>query len=315
MFAARGIAVSFSVFAMVYCGLSLVVIGVWRKVRTWSQELPAGRAADALFALRMLPLLGAAVITGAVAVPSFILLEPRATDEPLFGPPLLLGLCGAGLMIFGVRNVAQATGRAWRAISEWTRDARLLDSGAPVPVLQILRTVPAMTVAGILHPKVLLSAAVEFLLTTGELRAAMNHELAHVRRRDNLRKLVLRFVAFPGMQGLEDAWLEATEMAADDAAVANLSEALDLAAALIKLSRLGVADSVVLATGLVHSPAASVNARVERLIAWNEARVRSSSFHEVWYGAGAALMIVTTFAVTYSRLLTDVHVATEWLVR
>jgi Zn-dependent protease with chaperone function len=67
------------------------------------------------------------------------------------------------------------------------------------------------------------------------LQTALNHEVAHVSRRDNLKKLLLRFVAFPGMSGLETAWLEATEMAADDAAVSTAGDALDLAAALIKL--------------------------------------------------------------------------------
>ena len=76
-----------------------------------------------------------------------------------------------------------------------------------------------------------------------------------MRRRDNLKKLLLRFVAFPGMAGLEAAWLEATEMAADDAAVSNAGEALDLAAALIKLSRLGPVEAPVdLTAALVHSP-------------------------------------------------------------
>ena len=38
MFAARGIAVSFSVFAMVYCVLSLAVCLGWRTVRLHSQR-------------------------------------------------------------------------------------------------------------------------------------------------------------------------------------------------------------------------------------------------------------------------------------
>ena len=47
----------------------------------------------------------------------------------------------------------------------------------------------------------LLSGAAELVLTTNELQTALNHEIAHVRRRDNLKKLLLRFVAFPGMAG------------------------------------------------------------------------------------------------------------------
>ena len=118
------------------------------------------------------------------------------------------------------------------------------------------------------------------------------------------------------MAGLEAAWLEATEMAADDAAVSNAGEALDLAAALIKLSRLGPVEAPIdLTAALVHSPASLMNARVERLIAWSDDRLALPHRFSPWYGLGAALATVAAFAVSYSRLLVHVHTATEWLVR
>ena len=161
-----------------------------------------------------------------------------------------------------------------------------------------------------------MSGVAEFLLTGNELQTALNHEIEHVRRRDNLKKLLLRLVAFPGMAGLEAAWLVAIEMAADDAAVSNASEALDLAAALIKLSRLGPAEARAdLTAALVHSPSSAMNARVARLIAWSDARLVSSQRSSLWYGIGAALAAVAVFAVTYGQLLVRVHTATEWLVR
>ena len=126
---------------------------------------------------------------------------------------------------------------------------------------------PALSAAGILRPKILLSGSAEFLLNGNELRTALNHELAHIRRRDNFKKMLLRFVAFPGMRGLEAVWLEASEMAADDAAVSSTADALDLAAALLKLSRLKADEpSPDLTAALVHGHAAIINARVERLI-------------------------------------------------
>src|SRR5579872_119587 len=315
MFAARGLAVSFSVFVMVYCALSLAVCLVWRAVWLRSQRHPVRRIADLLFALRMLPLVAAAVITAAFTVPSFLLLEPRSIDEPMSGIPLALGISGAMLGIFGVVNASLALRRASRTIATWTTSAHPVDSGSPVPVLRISQVVPAMTAAGIVRPKVLLSAAAESMLTANELQTALNHEIAHMRRRDNLKKLLLRFVAFPGMSGLEAAWLEATEMAADDAAVSNAGEALDLAAALIKLSRLGPVEAPVdFTAALVHSPASAVNARVERLITWCEERRVPTPTRSAWYGVGAVMATVAVFAVTYSHLLVRVHTATEWLV-
>jgi beta-lactamase regulating signal transducer with metallopeptidase domain len=148
------------------------------------------------------------------------------------------------------------------------------------------------------------------------LLSALRHEVVHVRRRDNLRKLILRFTAFPGMAEMESAWREATEMAADDAAVSSASEALDLAAAVIKLSRLAPLEAPAeLTTALVHSPAESVNARVERLIAWTEPRPSPAKRYSRGYALCAAVAVIATLAVTYGELLVRVHAATEWLVR
>ena len=316
MFAARGIAVSFSVFVMVYCSLSVAVCLVWRSFLLHAQHYPVRRIADLLFTLRIFPLTTAAIITAAFTVPSFLLLEPRAIEEPIGGIPVVLGLCGAALGIFGFLNAALAMRRASRAIGGWTRGAEPVAASLPVPVLRIARPVPAMIAAGIARPKVLLSGTAEAVLSASELQTALNHEVAHVRRRDNFKKLLLCFVAFPGMSALEESWLEATEMAADDAAVSSATEALDLAAALIKLSKLGPAEPPVdLTAALLHSPAATMNARVERLVAWSDARRVPPQKHSPWYGTTAALATVAVFAVTYSQLLVHVHTATEWLVR
>jgi len=316
MFAVRGIAVSFSVFVMVYGALSLAVCLCWRRIWLRSQGHAVRRCADLLFAVRMFPLVSAAVITVAFTVPSFLLLEPRAIDEPLGGIPLMLGTAGAVLGIYGAANAVMVLLRTSRTVSNWTNEAQPVEARTPVPVLRISTAVPAMTAAGILRPRVLMSGVAEFLLTGNELQTALNHEFEHVRRWDNLKKLLLRLVAFPGMAGLEAAWLEAIEMAADDAAVSNAGEALDLAAALIKLSRLGPADArAELTAALVHSPASAMNARVARLIAWSDPRLTAPHRYSLGYGVGAALAIIAGLAVSYSQLLVHVHTATEWLVR
>jgi beta-lactamase regulating signal transducer with metallopeptidase domain len=320
MFLFRGIAVSLSAFVTVYAALSLAVGVAWRKIATNLEKPRARRTADLLFALRMLPFAAAAAVTLALAVPSFLLLEPRAIVEPVGAIPLVLGSCGILLVLFGVINAGIALRRASRGIALWTLGAESAECAVEVPVLRIARAVPAMTVAGIARPRVLLSRAAEFLLNEGELRRALNHEVAHVRRRDNLKKLMLRLAPCPGLRGLEAAWLEATEMAADDAAVSDAAEALDLAAALIKLSRLSVEPGPIepcvdLTAALVHGPASAVNVRVERLIAWRAEQPTPPRAWSPLYGLTAALITLGFFAVTYSQLLVQVHEATEWLVR
>jgi hypothetical protein len=313
MFAMRGIAVSFSVFVILYCVLSVAVCAVWRRVWLGGQQHSARRCADLLFALRLAPLMAAAAVTLLLAVPSFLLLEPRAVDEPMGAVPVVLSLCAIALLLAGVWKASGALVRASRSVARWSSEGR---SSASSPMLRISAAAPPLTAAGILRPSLWLSQAAEFVLTERELETALRHEVVHVCRRDNLRKLVLRLVALPGMAELESAWREATEMAADDAAVSNASEALDLAAAVIKLSRLAPLEPPAeLTTALVHSPAESVNARVERLIAWTERRQKPTPEYSLKYPLCAAAVVVVTLAVTYTPLLVRVHAATEWLVR
>jgi beta-lactamase regulating signal transducer with metallopeptidase domain len=233
----------------------------------------------------------------------------------------VLGCGGIAVMLAGVWNAVTALVRATRTVALWSSEARVMECGAAnsrqsVAVMRTSAVAPPLTAAGILRPRVWLSGAAEFVLTERELRCALRHEVVHVRRRDNLRKLFLRMVAFPGMAQLESEWREAAEMAADDAAVSNASEALDLAAAVIKLSRLAPLQiSPELTTGLVHSPAESVNARVERLIGWTEARQSRASRYSLAYAMCGMLSVASALAFTYSGMLVRVHAATEWLVR
>lgn len=321
MFALRGIAVSFSIFILLYSALSLAVCGVWRNLRLGTQRHSARRCADLLFILRTIPLLVATAATFALAVPSFLLLEPRAVNEPIGVLPVILGLCGMGTLLAGIWKAAAALLRASRTVARWSSEAGVIGVGRvhsmdSISVLRISGAAPPLTAAGILRPTVWLSRAAEFVLTERELQSALRHEVVHVRRRDNLRKLILRMMAFPGMAEMESAWREATEMAADDAAVSSASEALDLAAAVIKLSRLAPLEAPAeLTTALVNTPAESVNARVERLIAWTEPRPSPAKRYSRGYALCAAVAVIATLAVTYGELLVRVHAATEWLVR
>jgi beta-lactamase regulating signal transducer with metallopeptidase domain len=318
MFATRCLVISFSVFVIVYATLSLVVCFAWRRIWRYSQRYPVRLLANLLFALRISPLVVAAGVTVLVTVPSFLMLEPRAIDEPVGVVPVLLTGCGAALGIFGVLNMGMAVRRASRALTLWTCDAKTVKAAAAFPVLRISRPVPAMAVAGVVRPRILLSCAAERALTREELQAALQHEVAHARRRDNLKKLLLRLVTFPGLSGLDVAWIEASEMAADDAAVSSAGEALDLAAALLKLSCLARACTPAdLTAALVHThgAASAINVRVGQLIAWHEQSNRSARQCSPWYGLPAAAATVVFFSVTYSQLLVQVHTATEWLVR
>ena len=315
MFAIRGMAVSLSVFAIVYSGASIVVLCAWKQLLKRAQDVPVQRLGTLLFAIRIFPLLAAGLVTVIFAIPSFLLLEPRAIVEPMGNDLVVLAGFGVVLVGFALVNALSVILRTSRTVSTWTKSAQPVCSSAPFPMLRIHRRIPPLMAVGIVRPKILLSGSAEFVLNENELRTGVNHEIAHILRRDNLKKLILRFVAFPGMRGLDGAWIQASEMAADEAAVSSTADALDLAAALIKLSKLTSSESVpeVSAT-LIQGPASLINARVERLISWSEhsrmAQESSATKLLVWIVPMAGL-----FATSYYSLLGCLHQATEWLVR
>lgn len=315
MFAVRGMIVSLAVFAVVYSAMSFAVVLTWRRLWAYGKRSSASRRADLLFVLRMIPLISATLLTGAFAVPSFLMFEPRQIEERIGAVPLVAALLGLAVVIFGLGNGIRALTHAWRMVRTWTRGSRPIHSGIDVRVLQTSEARPAMTLAGIVRPTILLSDAARSLLSPSELHAALNHELAHVARWDNFRKLLLQFIAFPGMSELEAEWVEATEIAADDRAVAHAGEALDLASALIKLSRFTpLHPPLELTAALVHTPASLVNARVNRLIAWKEeARTRRGNWIWPVLSAGGATLSILAFG--YGPLLAQMHAMTEWLVR
>src|SRR5580700_7450115 len=155
MFALRGLAISFSIFIMLYCGLSLVVCAAWRIVWLGAQRYSARRRADLLFVLRMIPFVAATGVTLALAVPSFLLLEPRTANEPMGALPVALGVCGMAVMLAGLWNGAAALLRASRTVARWSSEARLIglndaDSRVSIPVLRVSGAAPPLTAAGIL---------------------------------------------------------------------------------------------------------------------------------------------------------------------
>jgi len=319
MFAARCAGVSLAVFVLLYVFLSVAVSRGWKVVRQMLRPRSARGAADLLFALRILPLALSSVVTLAFTLPSFLLLEPRSANEAIGTAPLALGFCCLILLGAGIARASMAQMRASRALRRWLNgsmlmESQIIESDDTVPVFRTGNDAPTLTVAGVCAPKVLVSEAAVATLNPQELRTALRHEIAHVLRFDNLKKLVFRFCVFPAMAGLEHSWSDETEMAADDAAVSSFRDALDLAAALIKVSRLGqIQSSGELTTALLHSSTA-LSTRVRRLVVWDKAR-KAQTHGRWWYALPAVAALAVGIVTTYGSVLTQMHAVTEWLVR
>jgi Zn-dependent protease with chaperone function len=315
VFAVRCLGVSLGIFILVYAGLSLLVVSGRKFVLGACRSLSPAASADVLFAWRILPLLAALSLTLGYVIPSFVLLEPHHTDEPYSFGLVMLGVSCTAVFAAGLWRALRAQHKATQATAQWLSGAEVMPAVSPVPVFRTRTRSPALTVAGVYAPRVLVSESTLSVLTEQELQTALRHEIAHVRRQDNLKKLLFRFSVFPGMTPLESAWSDAAEMAADDAAVSSIREALDLAAALIKLSRLAQARSpIALTTGFLQSSSGSLAARIERLFAWDHALGQQGS--QPWFYAVPAVAIVSLCAVsTYGSVLSGMHILTEWLVR
>jgi len=200
-------------------------------------------------------------------------------------------------------RVLRAQARTKRAVSHWlsTEAHSFASNGAP-----------AMLLVGIRNPAVMVSDRAKIVLSGAELQVAVRHELGHLRSWDNLKKVFICAMPFPGMGSLESAWREAAELAADDAAVANRQEALNLAAALIKLSRSSKpCPEPAFASGLV-SGASSVGLRVKRLLSWHAPR-RGGQRNCGWILL-VLFFVLSGVASNYSATLALTHRLTEILV-
>ena len=306
IFTARGVLVSLAFFAILYCPLSMLVALVFRCMGRKCRP----SSANVLFGLRIFPFVTCAIVTLFFTFPSFWLLERASLDED--AATFLLALCALFILGVGLFRVLRAQKRTTGAVAQWVMQAASFGSEVRAPQLSASSGAPPLVLIGIRKPKVMVSDAAAAVLTNSELKVAVRHELAHLRSGDNLKKFLMSAIPFPGMSRIETAWREVAELAADDSAVASRQDALDLAAALIKLSRAHQpTPEPALATGLV-SGSASISLRVERLLGWRAAARR------VQLGWPWVLLILVTITVciagNYPAALVLTHRLTELLV-
>jgi Zn-dependent protease with chaperone function len=239
---------------------------------TWSAWLEAKPLMSrSLFALRMLPSLGALFLTLSIVLPAFLIKEPNRAAEPV-GPLLILVVAyvlvtlGAGCM------------RGWRARLATakllrncgTRHTRFSIAGRDVEIIDI----PGIMVAvvGAWRPRIVAAPCVLEACSREELREVIGHEAAHILTYDNLKLLLLlssgdMLALLPAGEELIARWRAAAEFEADALATAqDPLKRVTLASALLKVARLSGAKRP-LAELSMPILGDDVEGRVRRLLA------------------------------------------------
>jgi Zn-dependent protease with chaperone function len=228
--------------------------------------------ANAVMGVRLLPVLGSAVLVLTVVMPAFLLYEPRhAQDEP--GPLLALSALFALLVLGdGVRRAS----RAWRATRALARDSQPIASGsaagrAEVSVINVKE--PLVAVVGGWRQRIVAARCVATTCDGEEFRQVLAHEAAHIDTRDNLKLLMQLALPdalawLPAGAELAEHWRVATELEADErASGSDPHKRIALASALIKVARLAVASGRPRTMSRVSAHLGGLEHRVRRLLA------------------------------------------------
>lgn len=309
VYALRGISVSLAIFLLTYASLRAIVAAGWKIAERKPGRVRA-LGPNAVYLLQVGPFLASVLAVACFAIPAFLRFEPIGASEE-FGPPVIaLSLLCLGVFTAALYRALSAYVRTSRLVRKWKRGATAVQD-SPLPLFQTGPDSPPLVVAGMLRPKLLVSSSTSGLLSEDELARAIAHESAHIRHHDNLKKIGLRLCQFPPMRSMEQSWLEALEIAADQSAVNSKREALDLASALVKSSRLS-RPTPELVTNLASPAGTLLHNRVERLLAWE--RPQSSARYAQVLIPGAMLSLAILAVSRYDLLLWLVHELAEVLM-
>lgn len=223
---------------------AFVLSGVWRLCRSPLRTFRPENRARLAFMFRVMPIMVALTVSLAFVVPSFVLYEPPDSGEKIgLKLSVIIAIAAFGISAAGYRVFA-SWWRTRRLLADWTAGAvTVAIEGLNVPVLKLRHAFPVFAVVGIVRPRLFIAEHVLDTLDEHELASVLQHELGHIAALDNLKRLAMKLcgdlLVAPIGRGLDRAWSEAVEAAADEYAVAgDRNNALSLAGALIKIARI-----------------------------------------------------------------------------
>jgi len=300
---------------------------LWRGLATAAGRWSGASRAQFLLLLRLAPLLLSLLCTLTLLIPAYVAHEPRDTAEAV---TVSLGLL-AGTALYGLGLAAWRAAGRWRAtrllLREWMARAREVRiPGISIPACCAPHPFPVLAIVGVFRPRLFIAEQVLESLDAQEISAAAAHEIGHVVSGDTLKRgliMLCRDLLGPIPLGriLDRAWLEAAESAADEyAARRGTGAALDLASALVKLSRHIPARPADLAGAFLFAEnRGRITTRVLQLTRMTGApgRPPAARMRLLPRSICAALLLIVAgsfLAGLNPGLLTRVHLALEFLV-
>jgi hypothetical protein len=326
-----GVTLAFTWFLALNVSLSLLVAALPSRMSSPLARCAPAMRARILLMLRLLPAAASTIFVVGVFVPSFWTLEPRDFDEAF-------GITITAFALVAVALLATAACRGMSALRDaaarsraWLKHATPMAlAGAPAPAYCLDAGGAAMTLVGVIRPKLLVTRPLIEALTAEELRAAIEHEAGHLSSWDNLKRLAMRATPdalslLPANRRLEHGWALAAEHAADARAARDSSAGLALASALVKVARMTPVSTAPrlprrgpradrplgsLASPLVGGEA--IASRVERLMDGCGDRPSPLTTRlTCWTAAAGTLLAI---AAGYAPLLQAVHRVSEIVV-
>jgi Zn-dependent protease with chaperone function len=288
-----------------------------------AETMRARSAACFLLAVRLLPCaLGISTVL-ALCVPSYLWLEPQGSAERIGWVCLALAFLGAAGWFVSLARVTHVLIFSARFNRAWQQTGReIFLRGESLNAVIVEKDAPLLALAGVLRPRLVVSQAVLRSLSAEELDLALQHENAHRSSRDNLKRLFLLLAPTPlpllrSFSSIERVWAKFSEWAADDEAVLGDSHrALSLAAALLRVARMGAAPRLSFLHTSLCADDHDLSARVERLLTLQPLRAKSlPRTRSIAIGSSLGIVVCAGILLAWPATLSLVHRLLELFLR
>ena len=310
-------------FFAVNAAAGLLISFASRATVRLAESMRARSAARFLLAIRMLPCVLGISVVFALCVPSYLWLEPQASSERIGWACLALALLGAVVCFGSIVRVARALAASVRLKRSWQQaGCETLLLGELLDAVIVEQDAMFLALVGLFRPRLVVSKILLRSLSLEELHLALQHENAHRISHDNLKRLFLLLAPSPipflrSHAFLERRWAKFSEWAADDEAVRGDSHrALSLAAALLRVARMGTAPRLSFLHTSLCADDHDLSARVERLLHIQPPPTNSQfSARTLAIGSSFGMTICAGILLVWPATLSLVHRLLELFLR